>query len=90
MLLGLKNRGMNTPKLAVGDGAMGFWVALDEIFGETRVHRFWIHKRVNVMNCMPKSMQPRVKSGIDVIWQVSNKDEANKVNLVKKVDKFHL
>jgi putative transposase len=78
VLLGLKNRGMNAPKLAVGDGAMGFWAALDEEFGQTRQQRCWMHKMVNVMNCMPKSMQPKVKSALHEIWQAPTKDEANK------------
>ena len=78
VLLGLKNRGMNAPKLAVGDGAMGFWAALEEEFGETRQQRCWMHKMANVMNCMPKSMQPKVKSALHEIWQAPTKDEANK------------
>ena len=68
----------NAPKLAVGDGAMGFWAALDEVYGATRQQRCWMHKMVNVMNCMPKSMQPKVKSALHEIWQAPTKDEANK------------
>lgn len=78
VLLGLKSRGMNAPRLAVGDGAMGFWAALDEVYGQTPQQRCWVHKMVNVMNCMPKSMQPRVKSALHEIWQAPTKDEANK------------
>jgi transposase-like protein len=78
VLLGLKNRGMNAPKLAVGDGAMGFWGALDEVYGETRQQRCWMHKMVNVMNYMPKSMLPKVKSALHEIWQAPTKEEANK------------
>lgn len=78
VLLDLQNRGMNAPKLAVGDGAMGFWAALDEVYGETRQQRCWMHKIVNVMNCMPKSVQPKVKSALYEIWQAPTKEEANK------------
>lgn len=78
VLLGLKNRGMNAPKLAVGDGAMGFWAALGEVYGQTRQQRCWMHKMVNVMNYMPKSMQLKVKSALHEIWQAPTKQEANK------------
>ena len=78
VLLGLKNRGLNAPKLAVGDGAMGFWAALDEVYGGTCQQRCWMHKMVNVMNCMPKSMQPKVKSALHEIWQAPTKEAANK------------
>ena len=50
---------MNTPELAVGDGAMGFWAALEEIYPDTRQQRCWMHKTGNVLNCLPKSMQLR-------------------------------
>jgi putative transposase len=78
VLLDLKNRGLNAPKLAVGDGAMGFWAALDEVYGGTCQQRCWMHKMVNVMNCMPKSMQPKVKSALHEIWQAPTKEAANK------------
>ena len=58
VLLKLK-RGMNVPKLAIGDGAMGFWAALEEIYPETRQQRCWMHKVMNVLNCLPKSVQAR-------------------------------
>ncbi len=50
MLLDLKTRGMGAPKLAVGDGAMGFWSALDEVFPETRHQCCWVDKSSNVLN----------------------------------------
>ena len=51
LLLDLKHRGLEVaPKLAVGDGAMGFWAALHEIYGKTRVQRCWVHKTANVLN----------------------------------------
>lgn len=58
LLLDLKRRGLtHAPDLAVGDGALGFWTALREVFGTTREQRFWIHKTGNVLNAMPKSVQ---------------------------------
>ena len=59
VLLDLKARGMNVPKLAVGDGALVFWSALDEIYPDTRHQRCWVHKSANVLNALPKSAQPK-------------------------------
>ena len=61
VLLKLKSRGMNIPKLAIGDGAMGFWAALEEIYPETHQQRCWMHKTMNVLNCLPKSVQAKAK-----------------------------
>lgn len=59
LLVDLKARGLAVPpELAVGDGALGFWKALDEVFPGTRHQRCWFHKMANVLNCFPKSMQP--------------------------------
>ncbi len=58
VLLKLKSRGMNVPQLAIGDGAMGFWSALDEIYPDTRQQ---MHKTMNILNCLPKSTQPKAK-----------------------------
>ena len=55
LLLDLKRRGLaKAPDLAVGDGALGFWAALREVFGSTREQRCWFHKTGNVLNAMPK------------------------------------
>ena len=59
VLLKLKSRGMNIPQLAIGDGAMGFWAAMDEIFLQTRQQRCWVHKTANILNSLPKSSQPK-------------------------------
>uniref|UniRef100_UPI001AE096D8 IS256 family transposase n=1 Tax=Pararhodobacter sp. SW119 TaxID=2780075 RepID=UPI001AE096D8 len=61
LLVGLKARGLAVaPELAVGDGALGFWKAMDEVFPGTRHQRCWFHKMSNVLNHFPKSMQPTV------------------------------
>lgn len=79
VLLKLKSRGMNMPELAIGDGAMGFWAALEEVYGETRQQRCWMHKTMNVLNCLPKTVQPKAKQMIHSIWQAESKAEAEKV-----------
>ncbi|MDP5211408.1 transposase, partial [Microbulbifer sp. 2205BS26-8] len=57
----LKEHGMNAPELAIGDGAMGFWAALEETYPETRQQRCWVHKTANVLNKLPKAGQPKAK-----------------------------
>ena len=69
VLLKLKSRGMNIPELAIGDGAMGFWAALEEVYPETRQQRCWMHKTMTVLNCLPKSAQPKAKQALHNIWQ---------------------
>ncbi len=65
MLVDLKARGLSAPpKLAVGDGALGFWRAVDEVFPGTRHQRCWFHKAANVLNHFPKSMQPAVTADL--------------------------
>ena len=78
ILLKLKSRGMNSPNLAVGDGAMGFWAALDEIYGDTRQQRCWMHKTMNVLNYLPKSSQVKAKEALHNIWQAETKVDAEK------------
>jgi len=78
LLLDLKHRGLEVaPKLAVGDGAMGFWAALHEVYGKTRVQRCWMHKTANVLNAMPKSVQPKAKAHLKDIWISETKAEAD-------------
>jgi transposase-like protein len=77
LLLGLKVRGMRTPRLAVGDGAMGFWAALDEVYPDTAHQRCWMHKTNNVLNKVPKSIQPKVKQALHEIWQAPTEKAAN-------------
>ena len=77
VLLDLKSRGMNAPKLGIGDGAMGFWAALDEVYPQTRHQRCWMHKTGNVLNCVPKSLQPKIKQALHEIWQAETRNDAH-------------
>lgn len=78
LLLDLKQRGLaQAPLLAVGDGALGFWAALRKVFGETREQRCWVHKTANVLNNLPKSVQPKAKADLHEIWQAETRDVAN-------------
>jgi transposase-like protein len=79
LLLDVKVRGLTiAPKLAVGDGALGFWAALAKVFPETRVQRCWVHKTANVLNKMPKSVQAKAKAMLHDIWRADTKDNACK------------
>ena len=74
----LKARGLTTPKLATGDGAMEFWAALEEIFPATRQQRCWMHKTGNVLNYLPKRTQPKAKKMLHDIWQAETREGAHK------------
>jgi putative transposase len=77
VLLALKGRGLIIPpRLAVGDGALGFWAALREIYPETRQQRCWVHKTANVLNYLPKSLQPKAKAALHEIWMAATKAQA--------------
>jgi transposase-like protein len=77
LLLDLKQRGLTVdPKLAVGDGALGFWKALPQVFGTTRGQRCWVHKTANVLNKLPKSQQAKAKAGLHEIWMAENRLDA--------------
>ena len=67
---------MRAPVLAAGDGALGFWAALRDVFPETKEQRCWFHKIANVLNCLPKSAQPGAKAALAEIWQAEDKDHA--------------
>jgi putative transposase len=78
LLRSLKKHGLNNaPKLAVGDGALGFWAALREEFPTTTEQRCWIHKTANVLNKMPKRIQPRAKDMIHEIYLAETKADAH-------------
>jgi transposase-like protein len=77
LLLDLKQRGLAiTPKIAVGDGALGFWAALRKIFPATTEQRCWVHKTANVLNKLPKSVQPKAKTDLHEIWQAETRADA--------------
>jgi transposase-like protein len=77
VLLELKGRGLTIPpRLAVGDGALGFWAAVREIYPETRPQRCWVHKTANVLNYLPKSLQPKAKAALHEIWMAETKSQA--------------
>ena len=77
VLLALKGRGLTIPpRLAVGDGALGFWAAVREIYPETRPQRCWVHKAANVLNYLPKSLQPKAKAALHEIWMAETKAQA--------------
>src|SRR5918993_2475541 len=65
----LKARGLAiAPELATGDGALGFWTALEVVFPSTRHQRCWVHKAANVLDKMPRSVQPAAKADLREIW----------------------
>ena len=77
-LLGsLKKRGLTiAPDLACGDGAMGFWTALRDVFPTTKEQRCWVHKMANITGAMPKPMHEKAKAGLQDIWMAETKKEA--------------
>jgi transposase-like protein len=78
VLRDLKRRGLKQdPKLAIGDGALGFWAALREVFPTTREQRCWVHKTMNVLNALPKSLQSKAKAHLHDIWQAETRAAAS-------------
>jgi len=69
-------RGMRAPVLAAGDGALGFWGALREVFPETAEQRCWFHKTANVLAALPRSAHPGAKKALAEIWGAEDKDHA--------------
>lgn len=79
VLLDLKARGLEGgPELVVGDGALGFWKALPQVWPDARQQRCWFHKSGNVLNKLPKSVQPAAKRALHKIWQADTKETAQK------------
>ena len=77
LLLDLKRRGLSKgPELAVADGALGFWQALEEVWPKTRGQRCWMHKTANVLNKLPKSQQSKAKRALQEIWMAETKKDA--------------
>ena len=79
LLLDLKRRGLiKAPELAIGDGALGFWKALREVYGETREQRCWVHKTGNVLNKLPKGLQKKAKAHLQDIWMAETRNDAER------------
>ena len=77
LLLDLKERGLTVdPKLAIGDGSLGFWKALPQVFGSTRAQRCWKHKTANVLNKLPKGLQAKAKAELNDIWMAESRPDA--------------
>jgi transposase-like protein len=79
VLTDLAQRGLKLPpKLAVGDGALGFWKALSKLWPDTDQQRRWVHKTANVLEKLPKTVQPKVKDALHNIWQAETREDAYK------------
>jgi transposase-like protein len=77
LLLDLKSRGLeHGPTLAIGDGALGFWKALRHVYGQTRWQRCWVHKTANVLDKLPKDLQPQAKQRLQAIWMAPDRQRA--------------
>jgi transposase-like protein len=76
LLRDAKRRGMRAPVLAVGDGALGFWAAVRDVFPETRWQRDWVHKVANILNALPASVQAAAKRALREIWDAEDRDHA--------------
>ena len=77
LLVDLKRRGLKEPpNLAIGDGALGFWAALPKVFPKTRIQRCWVHKTANVLNYLPRKVQPTAKRVLQEIWMAENRKDA--------------
>jgi transposase-like protein len=77
LLLDLQSRGLeHGPALAIGDGALGFWKALRQVYGQTRWQRCWVHKTVNVLDKLPKALQPQAKQRLQAIWMAPDRQRA--------------
>ena len=79
LLMDLKHRGLTeAPKIAVGDGAMGFWKALKKVYPQSKEQRCWMHKTGNILNYLPKREHHKAKDRLHQIWMASSKEEAFK------------
>jgi transposase-like protein len=78
LLRDCKRRGMRAPVLAVGDGALGFWNALREVFPTSREQRCWFHKIANVLGALPKSAHPGAKKALAQIWNAEDREHARR------------
>lgn len=79
VLLDVRSRGLTIdPKLAVGDGALGFWKALPQVFPTTRTQRCWVHKTANVLNKLPKRLHGQAKDLLHQVWMADTRAAAEK------------
>ena len=77
LLLDVKARGLVVdPKLATGDGALGFWKAIKQVYPTTREQRCWVHKTANVLDKLPKRLQPQAKESLHQIWMAEKRQDA--------------
>lgn len=77
VLRDLNKRGMTAPAVAVGDGALGFWAALGDVFPDTRVQKCWVHKTANILAVLPKRLHRTAKAAIHEIYQAETRSDAN-------------
>jgi putative transposase len=78
LLLDVKSRGLVVdPKLATGDGALGFWKAIAQVYPKTREQRCWVHKTANVLDKLPKRLQPEAKEKLHQIWMAATRTDAD-------------
>ena len=77
LLLQLQDQGLQAPLLAVGDGALGFWRALREVYPKTKQQRCWVHKTRNVLDKLPVSLQEKARKHLQNIWRSDTEEEAN-------------
>jgi transposase-like protein len=77
VLRDLKNRGMSAPVVAVGDGALGFWAALADVWPDTREQRCWVHKTANILDALPKRLHRTAKAAIHEIYRAETRSDAN-------------
>ena len=84
LLVDARSRGLiDAPMLATGDGALGFWKALRQVYPSTRHQRCWVHKTANVLNKLPRGLQASAKNILHEIWMSASKEDA-----IKAMDKF--
>ena len=86
LLLDVKARGLKIdPKLAIGDGALGFWKAIKQVYPKTRQQRCWVHKTANILDKLPKRLQAEAKEKLHDIWMADTREHANQAfDLFKK------
>src|SRR5436309_11743639 len=78
LLRDLKRRGLRAPVLAIGDGALGFWAAVRDVWPETAEQRCWVHRIANVLDKLPRSLQPRAKQALDEVMYAETRAAADR------------